>query len=142
MELNYAFLANSAEVTSDGRFFVLGGGIDGFATNGLPTILPAMSIIVSIRFYAEECDKNYEFSSKIIAPSGTELGGKAATVLSPKIPVETPGIGPNMKVAFAFLGLLLPEMGRYTCLFAVDDRQIGEAFFYLNPVETEKDGRE
>jgi hypothetical protein len=138
MELNFAFIANSAEVTPDGRFFVMGGGIDGFASHEVPGILPALSVLASIRFSAEECDRDYYFWAKLVLPDGslseTFSEKETISVLSPRIPVQTPGIGPNLKVSMSLFGLLLPQFGRYRFDFFVHSRVIGHAYFHVYPV--------
>ena len=134
MELNFAFLANSAEVAPDGRFFVMGGGIDGFASHQVPGILPTLSVLASIRFSAEECGQDYHFWAKLVLPDGSLSESfsemEAISVLSPRIPVETPGIGPNLKVSMSLvLGLVLPQFGMYRFDFFVRSHVIGHAYF-------------
>ncbi len=141
MVLNFAFLANSAEIMPDGRFFVLGGGIDGFTASDVPEILPAISIIASIYFSAEECDRDYEFRAELQLPDGSDPGTAASTVLAPRIPVETPGVGPNLKVSVSLFGLVLPQHGRYCFNFFVGTHPIGQAYFHVSSPSTHADHR-
>ena len=67
MQLNFAFLANSAEV-ADGRFLVLGGGIDGVTADTLPGILPSLSMVASIHFSEDECGPLSAFTNDDFQP--------------------------------------------------------------------------
>jgi hypothetical protein len=142
MELNFAFIANSAEVTQDGRFFVMGGGIDGFTASAVPSMLPTVAILASIRFSTGDCDRDHEFRAKLVLPNGSSAGIDLTSVLAPRIPVETPGIGPTLKVSVAIFGLVLPQFGRYRFILSVGAIPIGEVHFDVNPplLTTEPDG--
>ena len=50
MELKYAFLADTAEMMPDGRFFVLGGGIDGFTVPHCQRYYPRCRAIACVIF--------------------------------------------------------------------------------------------
>jgi hypothetical protein len=45
MELSFAFFASAAEVSPDGRFNLLGGGVDRLQVSTLPTFLPASLVV-------------------------------------------------------------------------------------------------
>ena len=140
MQLNFAFLANSSEVTPDGRFFVLGGGIDGFSVESPPGILPSLCMIASISFEVDECDQVYEFRAKLFLPDGTDTGAEVRTPLHPKITNESPGFGPNMKVSLGFFGLIMPQLGRYRFALSVADRHLGDVFFNIHSTGTAAPG--
>jgi hypothetical protein len=74
MRLGYAFLANSAKVAPDGRFHVLGGGIDGFKLPFIPTMLPTLAVVAAVHVPPEECGPSYQLRMKLTSPDGTEFG--------------------------------------------------------------------
>lgn len=60
MELVYAFLADAAEVGSNGRFFVFGGGTESVASPSFPATIPNVAVVVKIRFMPDQCDDQHE----------------------------------------------------------------------------------
>ena len=130
MELNFAFLASSAEVASDGRFFVLGGGIDGFNVTSVPGYVPTLAVIVSLHFPPDECGPDYPLLITISQPDGTVMAGShITTLLRPRIPPEAPDVGANLKVSINMFGLYFPQFGRHRMNFVVGDRPVGDVEF-------------
>ncbi len=139
MEFKYAFLANSAEVSTDGRFFVLGGGIDGISVAGFPAYLPALAVVASVHFSVEECGQEHQFRAALHLPDGTDLGAQASVPLRPTTLAEMPDTGPNLKVAIGLFGLGFPVGGTYSVNFYVGDRFIGELEFMVAEARPAKD---
>ena len=92
MELNFAFLANSAEVI-DGRFFVIGGGIDGLTVPRIPAFVPALAVIASVHFDPDECGHDYQFRTTITLPDGNDMGMQATAQLQARIVPQLPRLG-------------------------------------------------
>jgi hypothetical protein len=116
-------------MTQDGRFFVLGGGIDGIDVLSLPAFVPLISVVACVYFPANECPRDCDFRARISRPDGTDLGVEGKTPLKARIPAQTPGFGPNLKVAIGVAGLIFHERGRFSFNFFVDDRPIGRLEF-------------
>lgn len=86
MEFGFAFMANAAEVGQDGRFYALGGGIDGIAVDALPASIPAMAIVVQLRFRPEECGVEHRLRMTISRPDGQGSGLETFINFVPSLP--------------------------------------------------------
>ncbi len=78
MQLEFAFLADSAQVSSDGKLFVLGGGIDRIFSQQFPTTHPYMSLVLKIQLHSAECDREHGLEVELWDPDGNPIGGKVA----------------------------------------------------------------
>src|SRR5271166_2491448 len=122
MELRFAFVANSAEVGPDGRFFVLGGGIDGIGVREVPTIFPALAVLCRIHFFQDECGREYRVRLTMTYPDGTASPWESSIVTTPAAIIHGhEDRGANLDVAFNLFGIPLPQEGEYRLHFALDD---------------------
>jgi len=91
MQLEYAFLADSAQVSSDGKVFVLGGGIDRIFSKQFPATHPYMSLVVKIQLHSAECEREHGLEVELWDPDGNPMGGKVAgTFSAPRQPRGRP----------------------------------------------------
>ncbi len=91
MQLEYAFLADSAQVSSDGKLFVLGGGIDRIYSQQFPATHPYMSLVVKIQLHPAECEREHGLEVELWDPDGNPIGGKVAGKFSaPRQPLGRP----------------------------------------------------
>jgi hypothetical protein len=125
MELNFAFVASSAEVGPDGRFFVLGGGIEGFTIPRVPSVVAALAVVANLHFTPDECGAGYPLRVTLTRPSGADGGLEIQSNVIANNPLEIPDFGARVKVAISIYNLVLPEVGRYHFNFFVADRLIG-----------------
>src|SRR4051794_30106552 len=113
MELRFAFVANSAEVGPDGRFFVLGGGIDGIGVPSVPCIFPALTLLIRVHFWREECREAYQLHISMMNPDGTD-SPIAATVTGPQQVQTMEGfeeLGANLDVAVNLFNIPFTQTG-------------------------------
>ncbi len=141
MDLRFAFVANSAEVGPDGRFFVLGGGIDGISLREVPTVYPALAILCRIHFLQVECGLEHRIRLSITNPDGTvgPVLPECATTPIAMVPGHEDR-GANLDVAFNLFGLPLPQEGEYGFHFVVDDIDIGAHSFFVRALGPERQG--
>ncbi len=78
MQLEYAFLADSAQVSSDGKLFVLGGGIDRIFSVSFPAMHAYMSLVVKVQLHPAECGREHGLEVELWDPDGAPIGGKVA----------------------------------------------------------------
>jgi len=135
MQLVYGFLANAAEVHPDGRFFVLGGGIDGIGIPALPAVMPNLAIVVTISFDPGECGEVHRFRLTLTGPDGADVGPQAEADLTPRQSEPAYMNGTALSVAVNMIGLPLAQQGRYSFNLFVGDRQMGHVTFsvFLRP---------
>ena len=84
MEMVYGFLANSAEVVQDGRFFVQGGGIDGIGVRSVPSVMPSLAIVANISFEPQECEQSHRLRITLTNPDGNVMLPDCEVELRPR----------------------------------------------------------
>jgi hypothetical protein len=125
MEFRFAFLANGAEVGPDGRFFVLGGGIDGISVPSVPIRFPALAALARFHFPQEECQGQHQVELTLTLPDGGDSGIRISATVTPEPNKHFGHPGANVDVAFSLYNLLLTQAGVYRLNFAVDGRRLG-----------------
>jgi hypothetical protein len=131
MELAYGFLANAADVVQDGRFFVLGGGIDGIGVPAVPAVMPGLAILVNISFEQEECGEAHRFRVLLTNPEGNPAGPEFQLELRPRQSEPAYKDGATVSVAVSMIGLPFGHQGEYSFNLFVGDRLIGRIPFWV-----------
>ena len=138
MELAYTFLANGAELSGDGRFYVLGGGIDGIAVVAVPTAIPTIAAVCAIRFLPSECGQDHRLRVTLTRPDGSDDGLEAFVDLQPTLIPINPEVGPNLKVVFSIRNLQLPQLGSYRFNFCLGEQRIGSLDFQVSAISQDE----
>jgi hypothetical protein len=125
MELLTAFLAQSAEVVSDGRLYLLGGGIDAFDTDVLPTIVPPFSIVARFRFSSDECEKPHPYRLEITGPAGSQFSLAIQSTVFPTKPLYFEARGVNLFVAILINNLIFDLEGLWSFNFLANESLLG-----------------
>lgn len=124
MRLDTAFLVQSAEVVSDGRVFVHGGGIEGFMTPAVPFTLPSIAIVLRIHFLLEECGVGHQLRVTVTTPDGVDSGLTAVSRLNPQAPQDFAERGVKLFAAINIINLLFAQLGLYTVDVFVDEQRL------------------
>jgi hypothetical protein len=114
MRLETGFFAQAADVVSDGRVFVHGGGIEGFAVPGTPIVIPSVAIVFRFQFLSKECGFAYPLRVTITDPNGADCGLNATSLLTPQIPSNFPDEGTRQFIAINIQNLIFTILGIYT----------------------------
>ena len=125
MELSYVILADAAESTSNGKFSLLGGGVETIFALAFPTVQPGLAMVAKLLVSTSEAEQEHEFHVEITGPNEyhAPLGDLRFKVLPGGEATDMTAINliVNMQV------LLFPEPGSYTLHFSVDNQGIGTA---------------
>lgn len=78
MEVEYAFLADSAQTSSDGKLYALGAGIGRIYAERFPVVHPYMSLVLKLQLHPAECEREHELEVELWDPDGNPIGGKLA----------------------------------------------------------------
>lgn len=70
MELVHGFLALSAEMSREGNFSLLSGGIDGIEVPAFPATILSLSIVARVRVPIEESDRPHPVRILVYFPDG------------------------------------------------------------------------
>lgn len=81
-EIEYAFLADSAQVQPGQKFHVLGGGISRLTGPAFPFVHPHLALVVGLRLAPPERNREHELSFALLDPAGAEVATATARVLA------------------------------------------------------------
>jgi len=110
-QIEYAFLADAAEVQPGQKFNVLGGGVTRIAGPTVPFQHPHLALVVGIRLTAAERNKEHDMEFVLLGPDGTPV-----TTSSGRIVAHGPP-DPNdlvLTIALDMWNLTLSAQGDYS----------------------------
>jgi hypothetical protein len=81
-DIEYAFLADAADVQPGSKFHVLGGGVSRLTGPTFPFVHPHMSLVVGLRLTAVERNREYDLGFFITAPDGSEVASANGKVVA------------------------------------------------------------
>lgn len=129
MELEDTFLAKFAEITPDGLFTVVGGGVNKIQAGEFPWAWGLLFLLVRIRLTPQEATGEHTTAVERETPSGQiePIGMESPMMRMP--PVAE--LGPDGKLGLSFsvclVNLLFPEPGVYKYRFRIDGQVISAA---------------
>jgi Family of unknown function (DUF6941) len=125
MRLSYVILADAAESTSNGKFSLLGGGIETIFAPAFPTVQPGLAIVAKLLASAPEAEQELELHIEITGPN--EYHAPLGDVRFKSVPVRGTSENTAINLIINMQVLRIPEPGSYTLHFSVDDQEIGMA---------------
>jgi hypothetical protein len=81
-EVEYAFLADAAEVQAGSKFHILGGGVSRLSGPAFPFVHPHLSLVVGLRMTSVERNKEHELGFIVTAPDGAQVANASGRVVS------------------------------------------------------------
>ncbi len=129
MQLEDIFFARFADLTPDGSFTVVGGGLNRINAGGFPWSWGLLFLLARVRFATEEAQAPHTTAIERETPLGQleALGEESA--MQPVPP--TAALGPDGRVGvnfnFCLVNLCFPEAGIYKYRFKIDGQAIGVA---------------
>ena len=79
-DVEFAFLADSAQARPGEKFHVLGGGVTRLASRGFPFRHPHLALVIALSVTAPETGREHEVRFVLLDPDGRELGGAGGVV--------------------------------------------------------------
>src|SRR3990172_13234108 len=122
MEVEYAFLADAAQVSSDGKLFVLGGGINRVFAQRYPTVHPYMTLVLKLHLHPTECDREHTLEVELWDPDGRPVGGKLSGTFSAQR--QEKGRPSFVQLVFNILQTQFGAPGDYQFNIVVDGQHI------------------
>ena len=74
-EIEFAFLADSADARPGEKFHVLGGGVTRLGAQSFPFRHPHLALVVGLLVTSPELDKEHDVRFVLLAPDGSEIAG-------------------------------------------------------------------
>jgi hypothetical protein len=81
-EIDYAFLADSAQTTPGQKFHVLGGGVSRISGAAFPMRHPHLALVVGLRVAGSEAEREHEIRFVLVDPHGAEVAGATGSLVA------------------------------------------------------------
>jgi hypothetical protein len=128
MEIAYAYLANYAEFSSDGRLTMVGGDLDAIGSPDFPSRPLNLALAIKATFLPEESGRPHLCRIEIARARNNEPDSEA---LAPVIManLDLPRVGADLATGRAnicgqFTGVVFPVEGDYLVRIWLDDREM------------------
>jgi hypothetical protein len=116
-EIEYAFLADAAEIQPGQKFSVLGGGISRLNGQSIPFVHQHLSLVVGLRLTSVERNREHEMGFVVTAPDGSEVANATGRVVAHG-PADPSDIVLNIAVDLWNLNLKVP--GEHAVRITID----------------------
>ncbi len=130
MELEDIFFAKFADLTADGLFTVVGGGVNRLYADSFPYVWDMLHLLVRIRLTREEAQGEHTVAIDRRTPAGQVETVEGTEWPMMQVP-PTAELGPDGKLGVNFnvrlVILAFPEAGVYTYRFKVNGNEVGAA---------------
>ena len=135
MEKQLALIADSANVSVEGKLNILGEFDTVFAT-GEPATHPVIWFVAKLLFDTTDVGKHKLLLRLVDDDGNTLLPPVTGDLAVPALGAGYSGDGPSMPVILCARNITLPRFGRYTFALRVDDRIVAEVPLYLRKLQT------
>lgn len=95
-EIEFAFLADAADVKPGDKFSVLGGGITRIGGPGFPLRHPHLALVVSVTITSVEFDREHAIDFHLLDPGGREIATATSSLVA-----QGGGDGADTQLTFA-----------------------------------------
>jgi len=129
MDVEYAFLADAAQTSSDGKLYVLGGGIDRIFAKKFPAVHPAMSLVLKMRLHPTECEREHALELELSDPDGNPVGGKVSAKFEARR--QEHGRPAFVQLVLNVLQARFEHAGDYAFQVVIDGQHHKSVSFYL-----------
>jgi hypothetical protein len=116
-DVEYAFLADAAEVQPGSKFHVLGGGITRLTGPTFPFVHPHLALVVGLRLTSVERDREHELGFVVTAPDGSQVASATGRVVS-----HGPGDASDvvLTIAIDLWNMTLKAAGEHSVRITID----------------------
>jgi hypothetical protein len=134
MKLDFAFLADAATISDDGRFAVVGGGFDVIQSATFPAIKHAMALVGRVVFEPREFDKPHIIRGAIIGPDGGVVPPELWLNVTQFPHPEDPQRENWTTICLNYQGVSFPSPGDYFLTLSTGDKEIGRVRIDVRPL--------
>jgi len=147
MQLQFAILADAAQVLPGGKFVIMGGGVQVLNAPSFPAMNPALALIVRLSVNSEEVEQQHMLRLELLSPDGTNLFSEIEDKPIAAQRQQTPAVDipPAYTVVINLPALVFPTEGKYQLRLFVDGQELGNAvplYLQLQPSVQEIEGAE
>jgi hypothetical protein len=116
-EVEYAFLADAADVQPGSKFHVLGGGVTRLAGPSFPFVHPHLALVVGLRLTSVERNREHELGFVLTAPDGAQVASATGRVVSTG-PTDASDV--VLTIAIDLWNMTLKAAGEYAVRITID----------------------
>ncbi len=135
VDIEYAFLADAAQTSPDGKLYVLGAGINQIKAVGFPAMHPQMSLVVKLNMHPSECDRAHSTDIELWDEDGSKIGGTMNRPFQVPRRKDFPARNVFFQMILNLIGTEFPRAGTYGFQISVDGRHIKSVPVELIQVE-------
>lgn len=136
MELIYVIVADAAQANPNGKFSVLGGGVENINALTFPAVHPGLALVVRLSVQASEANQSHDFRVDIAGPKDFYVTAGGITGFRSVALHEEPDRPTTLNLVMNMPLLVFPEPGMYLFHLYVDTKEVGNFPLYvleLNP---------
>jgi hypothetical protein len=113
MELDFAFLADAADV-SMGKLFVLGGAFDTIHVGGFPATHPILAVALRLLLSPVDLDRKHELQILLLDADGKHVASANGELMVPKAPGSPAGWKQTVLLPLRFFNVPFKQEGHYS----------------------------
>lgn len=123
MELDFAFLADAADV-SMGKLFVLGGAFDTIHVQAFPAIHPVLAVVVRFLLSPADVDRKHELQILLLDADAKHIASANGELLMPKAPGSPQGWKQTVILPLRFMNVPFQQEGHYSIEILADQKML------------------
>jgi hypothetical protein len=125
MDIEFAFLADAAQVPPDGKLYVLGGNVDRIHAQQFPTTHPSMTLVMKVQMHASECNRPHQLQIDLWDSQGNPLLDPSISAEIGLAPDPDDPTGPSsLLIPVNMMGLQFPRPGLYEFHIVMNGRHL------------------
>jgi hypothetical protein len=124
MEVEYAFLADAAQSSSDGKLYVLGGGFDEIRAAKFPAVHPQMALVLKLSLHPSECEREHKTRIELWDADGNRVGPQLDAAFVAARRTDRPASDVYVQLVLNMLQTQFPKPGMYGFQISVDERHL------------------
>lgn len=135
MELIYVIVADAAQANLNGKFSVLGGGIENIYVPAFPAVHPGLGLVVRLSVQASEANQSHDFRVDIAGPNDYYVTAGGTARFSSVALHDEPDRSTTLNLVMNIPILVFPEPGTYLFRFYVDTKEVGNYPLYVQELD-------
>ncbi len=123
MELDFAFLADAADV-SMGKLFVLGGAFDTIHVPGFPATHPVLAVVIRLLLSPNDLDRKHKLEVLLLDADAHHIASANGDLMVPKAPESPAGWKQAVILPLRFLNVPFSQEGHYSIEIVADGKML------------------
>lgn len=131
MQVDFAFLADTAVATPDGKISAIGLGFENLGAAEFPTTVPNMSFVVRLFIHPAECDRAHTLAIQLWNPDGAIMDVQIEATFTGTKNILNPTGNASLPLVLNLRDVVFPAPGSYAFHVIVDGTHLKEVPLHL-----------